>query len=111
VVTDSFSVQSNVTWSNLAFLSVMYDLWDPESRMKCTDADEVCFLFLTVTVAVCISTWLVQATIAPSVLDSAELLSVLIIYELADCWNNVFHRLLWWFLFSHSEHRQNMPSL
>ena len=79
VTTDSFSVRSNVNWNTLASFSVMYDLWDPESSMRCTDADKFCFLFLPVTVAVCISPWLVLPTIAPSGLDSAELLSALLI--------------------------------
>jgi len=66
----------------------MYDLWDPESSMRYTlrytDADEFRFLFLPVTVAICTSPWLVLPTIAPSGLDSAELLSALIICGLAD---------------------------
>ena len=68
----------------------MYDLWLPESRIRRTDVDELSFVFLTVTVAVCISTWLVLATIAPSGLG----LSALIICGLGGCWNNVLQRLL-----------------
>jgi len=68
----------------LASFSIMYDLWDLESSINHTDIDEFCFMFLTVTVAICISAWLVLATITPSGLDSAELLSALTICGLLE---------------------------
>ena len=71
------------TSRKMEWLSVIYDLWPPESRIKLTDTDELSFVFLTVTVAVCISTWLVLATIAPSDLG----LSTLTICGLGGCYS------------------------
>ena len=47
VTTDSFSVPSKVNLSTLANLSKMHDLWDPKSNTRRTDAEELCFLFLS----------------------------------------------------------------